>query len=74
MIDPTLDPFDPPDHMVRFDEGLLARVIHKLRSEVPEMPVMARKTTETTAGVFERHVEDTRGRMTPSAPADTAPQ
>ena len=33
-----------------------ARVIHKPRREVPEMPTMARKTSETTAGVFERHV------------------
>jgi hypothetical protein len=29
-----------------------ARIIHKPRREVPEMPVMVRKTTETTAGVF----------------------
>ena len=33
--------------------SLLARIIHRLRSEVVEMPVMARKTTEQTAGVFE---------------------
>jgi hypothetical protein len=31
---------------------LLARIIHKPRREVPELPVIARKTTETTAGVF----------------------
>jgi hypothetical protein len=29
-----------------------ARIIQKPRREVREMPVMARKTTETTAGVF----------------------
>jgi hypothetical protein len=31
----------------------VARIIHESRSEVSEMPVMARKTTEQTAGVFE---------------------
>jgi len=36
-----------------YPAGLLARIIHELRSEVPYMPVMARKMTETTAGVFE---------------------
>jgi hypothetical protein len=30
-----------------------ARVVHELRSEGPQMPVMARKTSEKTAGVFE---------------------
>jgi hypothetical protein len=35
-----------------FTSSQLARIIHRLRCEVPEMPVMARKTTETTAGVF----------------------
>ena len=36
-----------------YQRPVLARIIHKSRSEVPEMPVMARKTTEQTAGVFE---------------------
>jgi hypothetical protein len=31
----------------------LARIIHKSRSEVSEIPVMARKTTEQAAGVLE---------------------
>jgi hypothetical protein len=53
---------------------ILARIIHELRSEAAEMPVMARKTTEKTAGVFEGHVEDRRGSMTPPALADMAPQ
>ena len=38
------------------------------------MPVMARKTTETTAGVFEAYVEDRRGSMMLPALADAAPQ
>jgi hypothetical protein len=53
---------------------VLTWIVHRLRSEVPEMPVMARKTTEQTAGVFERHIEDRRRRMTPPAVVDTAPQ
>jgi hypothetical protein len=38
------------------------------------MPVMARKTSETTGGVFETHAEDRRVRMTPAVLADTMPQ
>jgi hypothetical protein len=53
---------------------IVAWIIHKLRSEVPEMPVMARKTSEKTAGVFEKYVEDRRASMTPQARAYTAPQ
>jgi hypothetical protein len=51
-----------------------ARIIHKPRREVTEMPVMARKTSEPTGGVFDAYVEDRRARMTLSALADTAPQ
>jgi hypothetical protein len=51
-----------------------ARVIHKPCSEVPEMPVMARKPSEPTGGVFERYAEDRRARMAPPALADTTPQ
>jgi hypothetical protein len=60
--------------MKRPDRSRLARIVHKPLREVPEMPVIARKTTEPTAGVFERYVEDRRARMTPPALADTAPQ
>jgi hypothetical protein len=42
-----------------------AWVIHRPRSEVPEMSVMARKTSEPTAGVSERYVEDRRGSTSP---------
>jgi hypothetical protein len=41
------------DRPARVGVSRLARIIHKLRSEVPQVPVMARKTTEKTAGVFE---------------------
>jgi hypothetical protein len=38
------------------------------------MPVMARKTCETTGGVFKKYVDDRRMRMTPPVLADVAPQ
>jgi hypothetical protein len=38
------------------------------------MLAMARKTTETTAGVFEAYVEDRRGSLTPAVLAYAAPQ
>jgi len=53
---------------------MLARVIHKPRNEVPEMVVTARKTSETTGGVFERYAEERRARMTPPAPTYATPQ
>jgi predicted phosphodiesterase len=37
VIDPTLDPYDPPDHMVRFDEDLREWVRGELEED-PEMP------------------------------------
>jgi predicted phosphodiesterase len=37
VIDPTLDPFDPPDHMVRFDENLRNWVRSQL-DQYPDAP------------------------------------
>ncbi len=37
VIDPTLDPYDPPDHTVRFDEDLRDWVRSELEDD-PEMP------------------------------------
>jgi AraC family transcriptional regulator of adaptative response/methylated-DNA-[protein]-cysteine methyltransferase len=53
---------------------LLARIIHKPCREVAEVPVMARKTSEATGGVFEGYAEDRQARMTPAALAHTTPQ
>jgi len=61
-VEPIIDrpqTFRPPCHLGDIAAlrerpgGGLARIIHESRSEVPEMPAMARKTTEKTAGVFE---------------------
>jgi hypothetical protein len=39
-----------------------------------EVTVMARKTSESTGGVFEAYVEDRRVRLTPPTPAYATPQ
>ena len=51
--------------LCQFEPGNLARIIHKVRGEVREVPVTTGKSSEPTGGLLERHVEDRRVR-TPS--------